>query len=493
MFESAELGHRVDKRHYEKELPKLRAALLDAQLRALERAKFPVVLLFAGVDGAGKGDVVNLLLEWMDPRHIQVHAIGEPTDEERERPPMWRFWRRLPPKGRAGIFFGAWHTAPLADRVEGRIRGAELTRKLLEIVRFERMLADEGALIVKVWLHLTKKGQRARFEELESSPATSWRVTKEDWKAHTRYDRFRQVSERALRETSTAEAPWTVIEATDHRYRNLTVGRTVIDALTERLERGKRAPVVRAAPPEAPPIDSRNVLEELDLSKALSERQYDKKLPILMGRLNALTRHKRFRDIAVTVVFEGNDAAGKGGAIRRVTRALDARLYQVVSVAAPTDEERAQPYLWRFWRHVPRRSHFTLFDRSWYGRVLVERVEGLASAPDWMRAYREIVDFEESLVRYGGVVVKFWLAISKDEQAVRFRTRQKTTFKRYKITAEDWRNRKKWDAYEHAVSDMVDRTSTDLARWHLIEANDKRWARVKVLETLCASVEDAIR
>ena len=492
MFESAELGHAVDKREYEREVPKLREALLDAQLRIAERPEFPVIVVSAGVDGAGKGDVVNLLLEWMDAHHIQVHALGQPTDEERERPPMWRFWRALPPKGKTGIFFGAWHTTPIVDRVYRRIGGAELTRSLAEIVRFERMLVDEGALIVKLWLHLAKKAQRARFKELESAPATAWRVTKQDWKDHERYERFRSMSERALAETSTAEAPWTVIEATDARYRNLTVARTILDAMVARLDRGKRVPLVRAAPPPAPPIDARNVIEELDLSKSLSDRQYERSLPKLQARLNALSRAKAFHDRAVAVVFEGNDAAGKGGAVRRVTHALDARRYEVVPVGVPTEEERAQPYLWRFWRRVPRKGHFALFDRSWYGRVLVERVEGLAPPPDWMRAYREIVDFEESLVRNGVIVVKFWLAISKDVQLERFRARQKTPFKRFKITPDDWANRKKWDAYEVAVCDMVDRTSTDWARWHLVEANDKKWSRVRVLLTVCEAIEKAL-
>jgi polyphosphate:AMP phosphotransferase len=492
MFESAELGHRVDKRDFEKEVPPLRSALLDAQMRALERADFPVILLSGGVDGGGKGEVVNLLLEWMDPRHIQVHAMGgDLTDEERARPPMWRFWRALPPKGKTGVFFGSWYTVPIVDRVYGRIGGAELTRTLAEISRFERMLVDEGALVVKLWMHLSRKVQKKRFERLESSKETAWRVTKQDWENHARYDRFRQVSERALRDTSTAEAPWTVVEAADSRYRDLTVARTVLDAITKRLER-KRAPLLRAAPPPPPPIDARNVIEELDLTRTLSDARYGKKLPRLQARLNALSRDKRFREHGCLIVFEGNDAAGKGGAVRRVTRALDARRYDVVPIAAPTEEERAQPYLWRFWRHLPRRGHFAIFDRSWYGRVLVERVEGFASEPDWMRAYREIVDFEESLARFGIIVIKFWLAISKDEQLARFREREKTTFKRFKITKEDWRNRDKWGDYERAVCDMVDRTSTEPAPWHLVEANDKRWARVKILETICAAIENAL-
>jgi polyphosphate:AMP phosphotransferase len=492
MFESAELGHAVDKREYDKELPKLRGALLDAQMRVLDQADFPVILLSGGVDGGGKGDVVNLLLEWMDPRHIQVHAMGVPSDEELSRPPMWRFWRALPPRGKTGVFFGSWYTGPIVDRVYRRIRGAELTRALAEISRFERMLVDEGAVIVKVWLHLTKRAQKKRFEKLEASPATAWRVSKEDWQNHARYDRFREVSERALRETSTAEAPWTVVEATDERYRNLTVGRTLLDAVTRRLERGKRTAPVRAAPPPPPPIDARNVIAELDLERSLSDARYEKKLPKLQGRLNALSRDKRFRDLGVAIVFEGSDAAGKGGAIRRVTRALDARRYDVVPIAAPTEEERAQPYLWRFWRHLPRRGHVAIFDRSWYGRVLVERVEGFAAEPDWMRAYREIVDFEESLIRFGVIVVKLWLAISKEEQLVRFREREKTPYKQFKITEEDWRNRDKWETYERAVCDMVDRTSTDLAPWHLVEANDKKWARVRVLEIACDAVARAL-
>jgi polyphosphate:AMP phosphotransferase len=493
MFESAELRHSVAKKVYEKEEPKLRSALLGAQQRVIERADFPIVLLSGGVDGGGKGELVNLLLEWMDPRDIQVHAMGAPSDEERSRPPMWRFWRALPPKGKMGIFFGSWYTAPIVERAYGRISGAEFARALAEIARFERMLVDEGALIVKVWLHLSKSAQKKRFQELEKDPATAFRVTKEDWHNRKRYDRFRSVSEQALRETSTGEAPWSVVSATDRRYRNLTVGQTLLDAVEKRLERRRPTPV-RAAPPPPAPIDARNLIEELDLSKSLTERKYDRQLPEQQARLGKLSRQKRFQEEhACVLVFEGNDAAGKGGAIRRVTRALDARRYDVVPIAAPTEEERAQPYLWRFWRQLPRRGHFTLFDRSWYGRVLVERVEGFAAEPDWMRAYREIVDFEDAMTRAGIVVVKFWLAISSEEQLARFKLREKTSFKRFKLTAEDWRNRDKWGAYERAVCDMVDRTSTDPAPWHLIEANDKRWARVKIIETVADAIELAMK
>jgi polyphosphate:AMP phosphotransferase len=493
MFESAELGHTVGKRNYDREVPKLRADLLDAQLRILESAKCQVILVVAGFNGAGTGDVVNLLLEWMDPHHVQVHAQPALTDEERARPPMGRFWRTLPPRGKTGIFFGSWYADPLEGRVHHRLHGAELVVRLAEVRRFERMLVDEGALVVKVWLHLTRRGQRERLEKLESSRATAWRVTKQDWRNHRQYGRYRRAAERVLRDTSTAEAPWTVIEATDPHYRNLTVGRSLLDAMASRLERGRGTAPVRAASPPAPPIDARNVIQELDLTKSIAEIQYEKKLPLLQGRLNALARHKRFEQLAAVLLFEGFDAAGKGGTIRRITHALDARTYDVVPVGPPTEEERAQPYLWRFWRHVPGKGHFAMFDRSWYGRVLVERVEGLAPEADWMRAYHEIVDFEESLARFGIVVFKFWLAISPDEQLARFRARAKTPFKRFKLTSDDWRNRKKWALYERAVCDMVDRTSTDIAPWHLVEANDKKWARVKVLETVCQTLKDAMK
>ena len=491
MFESAEVGHAISKRTYERELPKLRSELLEVQSTVFDKAEFSVVVVLGGVDGAGTGDVANLLLSWIDPRHVRVHAYGAPSDEERARPPMWRYWRDLPPRGSTGIFFEGWYAPTIHDRVRRRIDRAEMARQLAETSRFERMLVDEGTLIVKIWLHVTKKGQRSHFESLASSPATSWRVTKASWKNHAQYDRFRDVSERVLRETSIAEAPWTVVEATDAHYRDLTVGHTLLDAVRARLA-GRRVPIVRAAPPPPAPIDRRNVLEELDLTKALTDAEYDKHLPRLQGRLNELCRHKRFRDVGVVVAFEGNDAAGKGGTIRRVTEALDARRYDVVPIAAPSEEERAQPYLWRFWRRVPALRHFTIFDRTWYGRVLVERVEGLAPEPDWMRAYREIVDFEEALARSGVVVVKFWLAVGKEEQLARFRSREKVPFKRYKITPDDWRNRKKWPEYERAVCDMVDRTSTSTAPWHLVESNDKRWARVKVLRTLCEALERAI-
>jgi len=492
MFESAELGHKIDKATYDKEVPKLREALLNAQFDLAQKHEFPVIILVGGVDGAGKGEMINLFNEWMDPRHIQAHAMGEASDEKQPLPPMWRFWRALPPKGKIGIFSGSWYTDPIVQRVLGKAKASSLDKSIEEINRFEMMLSNEGALIIKFWFHLSKDDQRIRLKNLEKNPQTRWRVTRFDWEHFALYDKYRKISERTLRGTSTADAPWIVIEGKDARYRALTAGKILLEALRKRLDHPSQAASLKAPPLQAP-IDSLDVFDKLDLTKTIEKKRFDVDLESYQGKLNLLTRDPRFKSMSLLVVFEGSDAAGKGGAIRRITGALDARYYRVIPVAAPTEEERAQPYLWRFWRHVPRTGHVVIFDRSWYGRVLVERVEKFCSEADWMRAYGEINDFEEQLVANRTVLVKFWLAVSKEEQLRRFKEREKIGFKRFKITDEDWRNREKWDEYKTAVCDMIDRTSTDFAPWTLVEANDKNFARLKILKTLCARIESEMK
>jgi len=493
MFESAKLKHRVNPVTFKREEKKLREALLDAQIELLEQRRFPVLILIAGVEGAGKGETVNLLNEWMDPRHIHTHGFGPPSDEESERPANWRYWRALPPKGQIGVFFGAWHTMPIVRRVMGEIDEGEFAGAVADIRRLERMLCEEGVLLVKYWFHLSKGQQKKRLHALEKDPRTRWRVTDLEWDYYKIYDRFIEVCDPFLRETSTGEAPWIVVPGADPRYRALTVGRHLLATLRRRLKDGGKSAksAAKALPLPAPP-DAVNVLSKLELDQKMSRTEYRKELEKWQGRLNSLARDPGMKHLSVVAVFEGNDSAGKGGAIRRLTQALDARRYDTVSVAAPTEEERAQPYLWRFWRHLPRHGHLTIFDRSWYGRVLVERIEGFCSDADWMRAYGEINDFEDAMVRHGTVVVKFWLAISKEEQFRRFKEREKVPFKRFKITAEDWRNRKRWRDYEVAVCDMVDRTSTAKAPWTLVEANNKLHARIKVLRTLCAVLEERL-
>ncbi len=493
MFESAELGHTIDKETYDKEVPALRAALLQAQMDLASAAKFPVIILVGGLDGAGRGETVNLLNEWMDPRFLQTHGMGEPSDEEQDRPMMWRFWRTLPPKGRIGIFLGSWYTWPILDRAHGRTATADLDQSLERAKRMENMLIDEGALIIKFWLHLSKEKQHDRLKRLQNDPATRWRVTKRDWKHYKLYDKFSVVHESVIRHTSTAQAPWIVVEGYDQHYRSLTIGKLLLATLRKRLDEIETAPTEMAAPPLLPSIDHLNILKTLDLTQKIDKDEFQAELEKYQGKLALLTRRKKFKNLTVVAVFEGNDAAGKGGAIRRITGALDARYFGIIPVAAPTEEERAQPYLWRFWRHIPRRGRLIMFDRSWYGRVLVERVENFCTEADWMRAYSEINDFEAQLVRHNIIVVKFWLSISKEEQLKRFKERENVPFKNYKITADDWRNREKWSEYEQAVSDMVDRTSTEIAPWTLVEANNKNFARIKILKTLCEQIEAAIK
>lgn len=490
MFESAEIGHRISRDTYKKEAPVLREALLDAQFELREKGSFPVVVIIAGVDGAGKGETVNLLNEWMDPRLIETWAFDRPNEIEQQMPRLWRFWQALPKKGRIGILFGSWYTDAILAHAGGRITAAEYDRHIAEITNFEKMLHNEGVLVLKYWFHLSKDKQKKRLELLESDPKTGWRVSKSDWEKYRHYDDFRSAAEHCLRLTSTGENPWIIVEGEDEYYRNLTVGRHLHDNIRKRLSHVHATERRTDAAPLIQPIDELNLIKALELNRPLSKDDYREKLEKWQGRLNQLTRDPRFREkYSVVAVFEGNDAAGKGGSIRRITEALDARQYRVIPIAAPNDEERAKPYLWRFWRHIPSKGRLTIFDRSWYGRVLVERIEGFCSDADWMRAYDEINQFEHQLAANNTIIVKFWLAISKEEQLKRFQERENTGFKRFKITEEDWRNRDKWDGYEQAVNDMVDRTSTQVSPWTLVEANNKLYARIKILKTLCLAIE----
>jgi AMP-polyphosphate phosphotransferase len=374
--------------------------------------------------------------------------------------------------------------------VHERISQPAFERELERIHRFESMLVSEGTVLVKLWFHLSKAAQRKRLKKLSDDPRTAWRITSVERKRFRHYDEFRNVSEDALRVTSTGIAPWNVIDGSDDEYRALEAGNLLLEAL-RRPSATPPAAVSREASTPAPALDRRDLLNTLDYSVTLERKKYKEKLEDLQGRLALLMRSKKMRKHSLVAVFEGMDAAGKGSAIRRVTQALDARSYHVIPIAAPTEEERAQPYLWRFWRHIPRHGKTIIFDRSWYGRVLVERVEGFAAEQDWRRAYSEINDFESQLARSGVILVKFWLAITQDEQLRRFKEREQTPFKRFKITEEDWRNREKWPEYEQAVCDMVDQTSTDLAPWNVIAAEDKLHARIEVLRRICEAVEAA--
>jgi polyphosphate:AMP phosphotransferase len=491
MFEAAELGNRVSKADYKSRVPAIRAELLRLQLELRERGLFPVIIVFAGVDGAGKSETVHVLNEWMDPRWLITRAYGEPSDEERDRPEYWRYWRTLPPRARIGLFLSSWYSSPILDRVYRRIDADEFDAQMHRIARFEQALADGGALILKFWMHLGREAQRKRLKKLEADPLTAWRVQKRQWTHWRSYKRFTAAAERCMQRTGLSHAPWMIVDGQDERYRTLQVATTIRDAIAAHLARSRKTH--RTVPGKPAPTPRRlQILAGLDMTKTLPRGRFDERLEEYQGRLHLLHRRAHNRGLSSVVVFEGWDAAGKGGAIRRVTAALDPRISQVIPIAAPTDEERAHHYLWRFWRHLPRAGVLTIFDRSWYGRVLVERVEAFASRDEWMRAYGEINDFEEQLVDHGIVVAKFWLHITPGEQLRRFKERQRLDYKRWKLTDEDWRNRAKWRAYALAANEMIERTSTRTAAWTLVEADDKRYARIKVLETLCARLEAAL-
>jgi polyphosphate:AMP phosphotransferase len=491
MFETAEVGNRIEKADYVELSAQARSALLEAQTK-LASSDTAIVVIVGGVEGAGKRETVNLLMEWLDARGVQVHTLMGETGEEHSHPPYWRFWRALPPKGKLAIMFGSWYSQPIVDYVFHTIDQVELDRQLRRITDFELMLANEGVVLVKFWMHMAKDALEKRLKRLSKDKATAWRVTDLTWKFVKKYDKFRRVSEACVRASHTGFAPWHIVEATDDRYRNVTVANTITQTIDAALKADAQRKANRKLAPDLAVPKPVNILRSLDLTVTLSAEQYAKELRSEQARVNVLTQSLFEAKRSMILVFEGPDAAGKGGTIRRLTEAMDARDYRVTSVAAPTDEERAHPYLWRFWRDLPAQGRVTIYDRSWYGRVLVERIEGFCAAEDWQRAYVEINAFEEQLTEAGVLVLKFWLAISAEEQFSRFKDREFTPYKQYKLTEEDWRNRAKWDAYEAAACDMVQYTGTEQSPWVLVEAVDKNWARIKVLKTVCNHLERAL-
>lgn len=485
MFESLNIPHDVSKAEFKAEEPGLRERLIDAQFELLNTGNSSVIVLMSGMDVLGRSACAKRLLGWLDSRYVRPYALITPTQEELERPRMWRFWQALPKKGRIGLFLNSWYEEPARNYVLGRITHDRYRQHLDEIMRFERLLAEEGTTILKFLLFLPHEQTIETLRKLHQRQLGAWKTSKTEREMAkefaNRWDQAMAILEDLISTTSVGHAPWTPVASADAQYRDLFVGRQLADTL-ENCTNATHDTGTRAV--TLPKKITSNILQTLDLSQSLKEEKYKRSLEAQQRRLTKLTLSKKFEKRALVAVFEGNDAAGKGGSIRRVVQALDPRMLRVMPIAAPTDEERAQPYLWRFWRHIPRLGHITIFDRSWYGRVLVERVEGFCTTNDWMRAYKEIRAFESELADYGIIVVKFWLAIDEDEQLSRFKEREQIGHKRHKITDEDWRNREKLSDYSRAVHDMVDQTSTSTAPWTLVPANDKYFARVTVLNTL---------
>ncbi len=479
----------IDKAEYKVREESLRMRLLSLQ-KELATSNRAILILMNGVEGSGKGETTRKLLEWLDARGVETNAFWTAQGEEAEHPPLWRFWQKLPARGRIGIFFGSWYTQPIIDRAFKNIDKEEFERHLGEIRNLEEMLIAEGIILIKFWMYLSLDAQKQIAKARKEKAKTRWRISSLARKFARKRKRFQKVDLDVLSQTHTTIAPWTIIDAESERSRELAAGEALVEKLREALHPStavklQTRPRFKAA--------QRNYIADLDQSKKLSDEEYKYELEKLTVRAASLSDRMSNSKKSLALVFEGPDAAGKGGAIRRVIAGMDPRHYRVIGIAAPTDEEKARPYLWRFWRNTPRDGKLHIFDRSWYGRVLVERIEKFCTENEWQRAYGEINDFELALTEAGVTVRKFYLATTQDEQLSRFKDREITPYKQYKLTEEDWRNRDKWHAYETAACDMFANTSTAYAPWILVEANNKNHARIKVMREVVAALEEALK
>ena len=511
MLEMLDLSLTINKDDYRQRVLVLRGQLRDLQ-RSIRAAKIPVVVLFEGWAASGKGDSIGSLVYPLDPRGFKVYSAKEPNEEEIFRPFLWRFWSRLPGKGDFLFLDRSWYRALLEDRVD-RIVGRKDAQSVANQIReFERQLSDDGIVLIKFWLHISKQEQKRRLRHIEADRYEQWRLTQPDGKKRRRYKKYAKAAENLLVATSTANAPWTLVEANDHRFRRIKVLETVVGTLRRGLsERGLEIPGAGGGEAihfnAARKLDANvsglsfhisltptpTVLERVDLSNRLSREDYEKKIGQLQKHLRDLGLECYRQRVGAVVIYEGWDASGKGGNIKRLTQELDPRGYDVIPIAAPDATEIAHHYLWRFWKQLPKAGHMAIFDRSWYGRVLAERVEGFATDNEWRRAYQEINVFEQHIESSGAVLVKFWLHLSPEEQLQRFLERETTPHKMFKITVDDWCNRARWDDYRLAAAEMIERTSTAYAPWTLVEAEDKLWARVKTLSTLVEALEKRLK
>lgn len=511
MLEKVDLTKKMSKEEYKRKMDHLEVRLGQLQ-RQCKELKIPVLIVFEGFGASGKGLQIGYLIQSMDPRGFQVFPIKNDTEEESMHPFMWRFWTKTPERGRIAIFDGSWYRRVLIDRFEKRTKEKDISRAFQSINSFEEQLSDDGNVIVKLFLDIDQKEQKKRFDKLAKNKETAWRVTQGDIERNARYGEYADMMEDMLFKTDKDYAPWTIIEATDRRFATVKIYTTVIKAMADQIEKVQRkkeeestakdagetsvsleaSQVAREAEEELKELQV-SILSKADLSLRYTQEEYKEKLKKLQKKMEKLHGELYRRRIPVVLGFEGWDAGGKGGAIKRLTQKMDPRGYVVNPTASPNDIEKAHHYLWRFWKAMPKDGHVAIFDRTWYGRVMVERIEGFCTKEEWQRAYKEINDMEKDLHDAGAIVIKFWMHIDKDEQERRFRERQENPEKQWKITDEDWRNREKWDQYEDSVNEMLLRTSTDYAPWVVVEGNDKYYARIKVLSTVVKAIEERLK
>ena len=460
------------------------------QLR-IRKAKVPVMVMFEGWGAAGKGSVLGRVIKDMDPRFFSVATMdAKPTKEERRHPFLWRYVTQIPEEGQFKFFDTCWMEEVTQGLATKALTKHEYDKRIDSINMMERQLVDNGYLVMKFFFHVGKNEQRKRLDALLADKNTRWRVDADDFRENDDYDQHLEIYGRYLRDTNRSTAPWYIIDAKARKWATLQVLEFLNMGIDVAIQnRGIAAPLRQ----NVFALKRMPSLSEIDLNKSIEFEEYRQQLRELRGRLRGLHNVVYRRRVPVVIVYEGWDAAGKGGNIKRITSALDPRGYEVHPVASPEPREKARHYLWRFWNRLPKAGHIAIFDRSWYGRVMVERLEGFCSQNDWQRAYNEINEFENELVQNGTVVIKFWVQIDSETQLARFTDRQNTPEKQWKITDEDWRNREKWDLYEEAVNEMLAKTSSAAAPWHVLESNDKRYARIKALRIVIDAIERACK
>lgn len=491
MFEAVELGQKVSKALYNKELIALRTRLVQLQY-AIKDAPFSVLILVEANHRFGANELLNVLHEWMDPRFLEGSSFGSHNNYESGFPEFWRYWNNLPSHGRIALFLRSWPMDALFGSIRHQEGNPAFNRRIRHIKALEKSLVQNNVLVLKYWLHIPFQELDKHIHNGDSKKKAKWSVHKYDRLLHQNYEANLTVIEEMIQRTSTFEAPWLIVEASDKRYRNLRVATDIATRLEQALEDAHGQNPKNSESVTAFEVGQKNILQTIDLTKEIDTDLYETELKKWQKKLKTLNRKANAKGISSVLLFEGWDASGKGGIIRRLTQAMDAANYRVVPIAAPTQDEKAHHYLWRFWKHLPARGKTQIFDRSWYGRVLVERVEGFASEAEWKRAYSEIGDFEEQIVESGSLFLKFWLHVDKEEQLRRFQEREQTPWKKHKITEEDYRNREKWGEYALAANDMILKTSVEGARWNLVAANDKKAARIHVLKTVCEALEDKL-
>ncbi len=485
IMDAIDLKQRIKKSDYNARMEKLEIKMGQLERKALEN-KVPITIVFEGWGASGKGRQINELLQVLDPRGVKVYSTQVSNEEEIYRPFMWRFWTKIPERGRMAIYGRSWYSRFIVEKLDPMMSKLPVDKAYQEVNNFERQLVDDGHVIIKFFLHISRKEQKKRFKQLEKNPLTSWRVTDYDWKKNKQYEWYGEVIEEMISRTDSKYAPWHIVPAENWRFATVSVFEKVIEVLEKKLASLNKKTRTKAVSLSSIP---HSMLETSDLSRELTRKEYDHLRRIYQKKIWEIEHEVYLQRQSVVIVYEGWDAAGKGGNIKRLVRRMDPRGYDVFPIAAPNDIELAHHYLWRFWIKMPKAGHFAIFDRSWYGRVLVERVEGFATILEWQRAYREINEMEEQMANYGTLLFKFWIDIDKDEQLKRFQDREKVPSKQWKITDEDWRNREKWDQYRDAVDDMLYRTNTDYAPWTIVESNCKLYARIKTLKTVVKTLE----